>query len=158
MTVAMLIAAAGLTAAQPNQLGAEQCDPAAVMNQRLDKLGRSGYVWTIEPLPAGRGVTLIDEHKVKISATVTCALMRDVVAHEWMHTLQGHKYGTNDRVYAAYTAFEVEMVADCGSMLLGSAWTPYIDQHAHETGAGCSEYELDAGRELIDKASGKPVP
>jgi hypothetical protein len=63
--------------------------------------------------------------------------------------------GSNARLYQAVGGFEVEMVADCGSLLLGSAYTSYIKDHRHATGAGCSEHELDVARELIDKARGK---
>jgi hypothetical protein len=151
----VLIAAGGLTVAQPQQPAvAEQCDPAAVMNTRLDELGRSGYVWTIEPLegPGPGAVTDIDAHEVLISPGTPCVWVGDVVAHEWMHVQQGHKYGSNAQVYAAYSAFEVEMVADCGAMLLGAAVMPYIDQHRSLTGDGCSPYELVAAQALIDKA------
>jgi hypothetical protein len=132
------------------------CDPAAVMNHRLDELGRSGYAWTIEPLEwAGMGVALVDEHAVKISPATTCVLMVSVVNHEWMHVQQGHEWGSSARLFQAVGEFEVEMVADCGSMLLGSTVTPYINKHRQETGErGCSEYELDAARELIGKAGG----
>jgi hypothetical protein len=47
------------------------------------------------------------------------------------------------------------MVADCGSMLLWSTMTPYITQHQHKAGSGCSEYELDVARSLIENVGAR---
>ena len=72
-------------------------------------------------------------------------------------TYSTHKWGSNERLFQAVGEFEVEMVADCGSMLLGSTVTPYVTQHRQETGdRGCSEYELGVARALIDKAEPRP--
>jgi hypothetical protein len=157
IVVTLLIVAGFLSVVQAEQPATAEpaCDPAAVMNHRLDELGRSGYAWTIEPLEGYRGLADIDAHRVKISPKVGCDLMPSVVNHEWMHVQQGHKWGSSERLYQAVGEFEVEMVADCGSMLLGSTVTPYITQHRREAGSGCSRYELDVARELIDKAGGK---
>jgi hypothetical protein len=125
-------------AEQPAAAVPAACDPAAVMNHRLGELGRSDYAWTISPLPARiGGLTDLDEHTVVISPLVTCDLMTAFVNHEWMHVQQGHKYDLSARVYQAYGAYEVEKVADCGSMLMASTWTPYITQDRQENGNDC---------------------
>jgi hypothetical protein len=157
LVVALLIVAGFLTLVQiDHQAVADtKCDPAAVMTHRLDELGRGGYDWSIAgaPLESGnRAVTDLDEHLVIVSPIVTCAEMPSVVNHEWMHVQQGWKYGSSGRVYGAYGAFEVAMVADCGSMLLGSTLTPYVTRHRQETGVGCSDYEMAAARSLIEKS------
>jgi hypothetical protein len=59
-----------------------------------------------------------------------------VVNHEWMHVQHGHKWGSNERLFQAVGEFEVEMVADCGSMLLGSTVTPSITQHDRKLAIG----------------------
>jgi hypothetical protein len=157
IVVTLLIVAGFLSVVQAEQPAAAEpaCDPAAVMNHRLDEIGRSGYAWTIESLEGYRGLADVDAHRVTISPTARCDLMPSVVNHEWMHVQQGHKYGSSERVFQAVGEFEVEMVADCGSMLLGSTVTPYITQHRRETGDGCSEYELAAARSLIDNAGAR---
>jgi hypothetical protein len=158
IVVTLLIVAGFLSVVQAEQPAAAEpeCDPAAVMNHRLDELDRSGYAWTIEALEGYRGLADIDARRVTISPKVGCDLMPAVVNHEWMHVQQGHKWGSSERLFQAVGEFEVEMVADCGSMLLGSTVTPYITSHRQETGdRGCSEYELDVARELIDKAGGR---
>jgi hypothetical protein len=51
------IVAGFLSVVQAEQPAAAEpeCDSAAVMNHRLDELGRSGYAWTTEPLEGYRG-------------------------------------------------------------------------------------------------------
>ncbi|MCG3750485.1 MULTISPECIES: hypothetical protein [Amycolatopsis] len=112
---------------RPTDRKAPTCDQATVMNRRLDELGRGGFTWTIaEPPDNLWGV--VDLHgtmQVRISPRVPCSHMIDVINHEWVHTRQYAKYG--DRTMQAYGDV-LEPVADCGSRLLGSAYTPYLDQ------------------------------
>lgn len=69
------------------QIAVRSCDPAVVMNHRLDELGRRGFTWTIKPDPIDEAqhsaVTSFDDPQVTISTKVTCALMTTVVNHEW---------------------------------------------------------------------------
>jgi hypothetical protein len=46
-----------------------------------------------------------------------------VVNHEWTHIQHRHTWGSNERLFQAVGDSEVEMVADCGS-ILGSMVTP----------------------------------
>jgi hypothetical protein len=73
IVVTLLIVAGFLSVVQAEQPAAVEpaCDPGAVMNHRLDELGRIGFVWAIESLdgPGPGGVTLIDEHAVKTHRT-----------------------------------------------------------------------------------------
>lgn len=120
------------------------CNPSVVMSHRLDQLGRGGFSWTIAEPPDGLwGVVGLDgTMQVRVSPTVPCGYMRDVVNHEWMHTRQFAKYGV--RTIRAY-GDELEPVADCGSQLLGSTYTPYLKLR----GYGCTAYELASARSLL---------
>lgn len=122
------------------------CDPAAVMNRRLDELGRGGFTWTLaEPSGGLWGVVdLRGTMQARISPRVPCTYMVDVVNHEWMHTRQYAKYGT--RAIEAY-GDGLEPIADCGSRLLGSTYTPYLDRR----GTGCLDYELASARSLLPR-------
>lgn len=131
---------------------ATACSPAAVMSARLDQLGRSRYTWTISTTPLlddFRGRTYFDRREVLIAPKVTCDYMTSVVNHEWAHVQQDRRYpGHAEEAFGA----KLEIVADCASMLLGSTYTPYIDRQRHETGGGCSEYELQSAQQLIADA------
>jgi len=130
------------------------CDPAVVMNHRLDELGRSGYAWEIQPDPIDNehhaGYTYFDPPLVVVSGKVTCEQMPTVVNHEWMHVQQARAFP--GQVVLAYGGMdEVEIIADCGSMLLGSAYTPYLTQRRQQTGDhGCTADENWSARELIN--------
>jgi len=135
---------------------APACDRAALIASRLDELGRDGFAWRLGTTPpgswgwasAGRGVT--------VSETVPCDsdLIVSIVNHEWMHTQQYRAYPERSlraRVYGK----AIETVADCGSMLLGSTVTPYLDERARDTCravAGCTPFELGAARRLLSAA------
>jgi hypothetical protein len=162
LAITLLVAAGFLTVvrahppATATPSAVATCDPAAVMNHRLDELGRDGYTWTIKPSPLDDeyhlGLTGFDEPIVIISDKVTCDLMTTVVNHEWLHVQQAHTYpGHVDEAYGGRA--EVELIADCGSMLLGSRYTPYITRHRQNTGdRGCTDYELASAQSLIGKA------
>ncbi|QWF81117.1 hypothetical protein HUW46_04543 [Amycolatopsis sp. CA-230715] len=125
------------------------------MKQRLDELGRDGYDWIItsNALGENRGRADIDNRIVRIRTTVGCDYMSSVVTHEWVHVQQGHRYGDDlGRTYDAFGAHELEMVADCGSMLLGSPKHPYVD----DAGGVCSPYEVDTARRLIAESNAAP--
>jgi hypothetical protein len=157
IVVAMLLAAGILTVMEgdPTAAAARTCNPADVMNHRLAELGRGDYTWTFVPrADAGGGTaeTLFAEHQVRIAADAPCGLILSVTNHEWMHVQQARKFGTNVAVFDAYGADGVEMVADCGSQLLGSTDTPYIGQRLKAAGHGCTPRELADAHDLIDAA------
>ncbi|MBN9739564.1 hypothetical protein DMP23_00330 [Amycolatopsis sp. A1MSW2902] len=135
---------AALTPADRDQV---TCDRAAVMNRQLDQLGRSGFTWTIAEPPYKGLWGLVDLYgtmQVRVSPRTPCNLMVDVVNHEWMHTRQWSKYG--HRTIQAY-GDGLEPVADCGSKLLGSTFTPYL----RDRGFGCTDSELASARSLLGR-------
>jgi hypothetical protein len=127
------------------------CNTEAVMNHRLDELGRSGYVWVVAPLEdeSHAGETDWYHDRVVISPDVDCDLMPTVVNHEWMHVQQAHAFPSGpDLAYHGRT--EVELIADCGSQQLGSTYLPYLAQHRQATGdRGCPTFEAGTAAALI---------
>ncbi|MEV6646070.1 hypothetical protein [Amycolatopsis sp. NPDC051371] len=135
---------------------APSCDRGTLVDARLAELGRFGVEWRVGPTrPDAWGVTLPDEG-VTVSEVVPCkpALILSIVNHEWMHTQQMRAYPDRrlrSRVYGRY----VETVADCGSLLLGSRYTPYLGQRARETCravVGCTTFEYGAALRLLAAA------
>jgi hypothetical protein len=154
LTVALLLVA-GLMAAvrpTPGATAAPTCDRAAIVNARLDALGRAGYSWRLGFVPGGYwGLAgYPGPRDITVSETAPCDAMVTIVNHEWMHTQQEREYpGRAGRAYGA--AFE--FVADCGSMLLGSPMMPYVERRQRETGqVGCTDDELASARWLLGRA------
>ncbi len=137
------------TAQQSPATAAPSCDRVAVMNTRLDELGRAGYTWRFGVAPDGLWgvVGYPGPQDITISEAAPCDAIRTIVNHEWMHTRQFLLYP--DRAQQAHgDAFEI--VADCGSMLLGSPTTPYLERRKEATGqAGCTADELDSARRAL---------
>ncbi|WP_167369605.1 hypothetical protein [Amycolatopsis orientalis] len=69
--------------------------------------------------------------------------------HEWMHIRQELRFP--GRAMRAYVE-SYEIVADCGSLLLGSPITPYLERRKKATGReGCPSDELDAARYALGR-------
>lgn len=134
LLLSVVAALFGVPAAQPPPRAAVvSCDRVAVMNARLDELGRAGHSWRIGFVPDGLWgvVGYPGPRDVTVSDSVPCDVIVSIVNHEWMHTRQERLYpGRAQRAYGE--VFEV--VADCGSMLLGSPISPCLDRRA--TGSG----------------------
>lgn len=96
-------------------------------------------------------VDLAGGMQVRISPKVPCGYMLDVINYEWIHTRQYAKYG--NRTIQAY-GDGLEPVADCGSRLLGSTYTPYLGLR----GSGCTEYERASARSLLGSTTGGKAP
>ncbi len=80
---------------------------------------------------------------ITISETAPCDA---IVNHEWVHTRQILYPDWAQQAYG--DAFEI--VADCGSKLLGSPVTPYLERRKKETGqVGCTADELDSARRAL---------
>ncbi|WP_158882174.1 hypothetical protein [Amycolatopsis anabasis] len=142
--------------AEPAPAEPASCEPAAELDRRLGELGRNGYAWVIasQPLPGNLyGVTSIDARTVRIASNVPCELIPSVVNHEWAHTQQGYRYGTEIRTRRAFGSDAMERVADCASWLLGSTYTPYLTRDRKLTGQWCTGYELASARDLIGRAT-----
>jgi hypothetical protein len=153
ITVLLLIATL-LSAGRPvAAVATTACDPETVMDHRLDELGRGGYPWVIRPDPIDdehhAGFTMFGEPLVVISSAVTCEQMPTVVNHEWLHVRQARAFPENtERAFGGPE--EIELIADCGSQLLGSTYTPYLSLHRQATGErGCPAEELASAQWLL---------
>jgi hypothetical protein len=149
ITLACALVLAWLTLIAPRPAavaGTPSCDLAEAMNARLDQLGRGGYGWSVEPAPIndanGSAYTNWGTQRVVLSSKLPCSLVDTAVDHELIHVWQGNKFPD---VIGAYGDMSVERVADCGAMLLGATWTPYIDAD----GRGCDAAELIEARSLV---------
>jgi hypothetical protein len=80
--------------------------------------------------------------RVTVAPTVPCFVFRSVVVHEWMHLSQYADHPDPDSVW---TRAGVELIADCGTLLLGEWYRPY----AHERCEGCSPPHKAEARRLI---------
>lgn len=137
------------TAQQPPATAAPSCDPVTVMNTRLDELGRAGYTWRFGFVPDGAwgSAGYPGPRDITVSDTAPCHAIVTIVNHEWMHTRQEALFpGRANRAYGEV----FEIVADCGSMLLGSPITPYLERRKRAGGpAGCTADELDSARRAL---------
>lgn len=118
------------------------------LTRTLAELGEHPGNWTITDLDGGYlGRARLDEDRALIDRDTPCDYVSSVVKHEWMHLQQGRKFGGKRAAYAAYggSADRLELVADCGSMLLGARHTPFVDDQG-----GCSDADRAAARALID--------
>ncbi|MFI6308508.1 hypothetical protein ACIBCH_42000 [Amycolatopsis thailandensis] len=150
LLLSMVAALLGVpTAQQPPATAAPVCDRTAVMNARLDELGRAGYTWQFGIAPDGLWgiIGYPGPRDITISDTAPCNAVVTIVNHEWVHTRQEQLYpGRSQQAYG--DAFEI--VADCGSMLLGSSITPYLERRKRAGGpAGCTPDELDSARRAL---------
>lgn len=131
------------------------------IEQALAERGEDPQDWTVTDLPDGQwGVVDLDEQWAYVDRHVPCHLVASVVRHEWMHLQQARKLGGTDATYGAYDwdAGRLELVADCGALLLGSTYTPYVAQHEKATGVGCSASYAAAAQALIAYRPAVAVP
>jgi hypothetical protein len=130
------------------------CDLAGRVAERLAELGETGKsTWTIDPVSNDTYLGMVPAaDTVRLSPSIPCDKIFDVVNHEWMHLLQEREYpGRVQRAYGGYEQFE--LVADCGSKILGSDYTPYETRiHA------CSSKEFESAARLIEQSEMAAVP
>jgi hypothetical protein len=141
----------GLLVAQPAHASAPvlpPCDWDRELLTALAVLGEHPSDWTVTLDTDGPGAawTNLEARTVTIRRDQPCRLIASMVNHEHMHLQQSRLYGVTE-VRALYTAdpLRMEFLADCGSMLLGSTYTPYLAGHHHE----CTAVELAEVRRLI---------
>jgi hypothetical protein len=141
---------------------ADQPAPACVWHDEFERtireLGDEAAEWTVTDGPIMRheawgneaawGLVTRADGKAYINPAVPCRNVADVVRHEWMHRQQHRMYGP-DHGDLELGASRVELVADCGSKLLGSTNTPYLQQRLAEDGVDCTAADLADARELI---------
>lgn len=89
------------------------------------------------------GMVFHEDGSAAVNPATPCRLVADVVRHEWMHLQQWRMYGP-DFGAVMLGKRRLELVADCGSMLLGSKYTPYLQQET------CTQRDLRDARRLID--------
>lgn len=145
MTMFALVAAL-MTAPSATATPGASCDMQAIVETRVAELGETGRsVWTIAPAsPNQLWGWVSGNDQVTISSAVTCDKIRTVVTHEWMHLLQGREYpGRAQRAYG----HDFEVIADCGSELLGGNYMPYFEVHH-----GCTTANYESARHLIMKS------
>lgn len=151
---AVLLAGASPTGPTPAAAAPAQpaaCDWDTELLRALDELGEHPPRWTITDHVDDRlGSTDLDELTATIDPDTPCPMVASVVRHEWMHLQQGWTHGGLAAAVEHYGGrAELEVVADCGSMLLGSQHTPYVDDHLRETGVACTKPRLEEARALI---------
>lgn len=122
------------------------CDWAQEYTRTLAELHEDTALWTVADLGAGNfwGLTSIDTGRVTVSTWTPCARVADVVHHEHMHVQQHRMFGTDHFAALVLGADRIEITADCGSLLLGSRYTPYV-----QLAGGCSARDLRDARQLI---------
>jgi hypothetical protein len=123
------------------------------MQRTLAQLGENPASWEQRKLAPNIGGNIdLDSGRGYVNTATPCELVGDVVRHEWMHLQQLRMHGGSWEAAAQYYGSYVELVADCGSMLLGSAYTPNVRAAAAERGrgrSGCSPYDLGDAHALI---------
>jgi len=125
--------------------------PKACMTEvlaRAAQLGINGWLWIEDNEHKIDAAAFVDPatHSVHISDFVSCELAVSVANHEWAHTRQMDTYG--ERTTAAY-GDELEIIADCASMLLESTYTPYIARKKTKECFGCTQLQLISARNLL---------
>jgi hypothetical protein len=118
------------------------------LHRTLDELGEDPADWRLARSPDYWGKVFPDG-TVVVNPDVPCDSVSSVVRHEWMHLQQLDMYGA-DLGSMALGRNRVEIVADCGSMLLGSTNTPYVRDQLDAHGVGCTDADLADARELIE--------
>jgi hypothetical protein len=108
----------------------EACDWDAEMRDTIHTLGEDPADWFVQSgsgMHARYAVAHLDTDTVTLNAAMPCEVVADTVRHEWVHLQQGHLYGSWEETKAAMGSHErAELAADCGSMLLGSTYLPYV--------------------------------
>lgn len=114
------------------------CDWNTEYYRTLTELGENETDWRIVPLDRGRGgQALMDQGRVEIDPAVDCADLPSIVIHEWVHLQQARVYGSQHAAVTHYGSVELlEVAADCGALLLGATYTPYLPYPARCPSAG----------------------
>ncbi|MFF5992562.1 hypothetical protein [Prauserella flavalba] len=126
------------------------CDWDAEWSATIAELGEDplNFVRQTGDMDGLKGRAYLDTGVVTISTATTCEMVSSVIRHEWVHLQQGRMHGGLRGAWRVY-GDRLEIVADCGSWLLGSQHTPYR-QRALEAGQpGCSPRDLAEARRLI---------
>lgn len=116
------VAAASSTPKRALRPAPARCDWSA--NLRRATGGRAAN-WTLKDTGAW-GRTEVPGNTIWIAPRTPCDKVYSVAVHEWTHHMQGVVYGdyrAAKRAMARYGGLEI--VADCGALLLGATWINY---------------------------------
>jgi hypothetical protein len=106
------------------------CDWEAEMRNAIHTVGEDPADWFVQSgsgMNARYAVAHLDTDTVTLNAAMPCEVVADTVRHEWVHLQQGRLYGGWEETKTAMGSHErAELAADCGSMLLGSDYLPYV--------------------------------
>lgn len=136
---------------------ASGCSVRTAMQRTIAELGTDPSVWHVEQLHVGPVSIHVPGHRawtatpigyagggqVHISSAVPCWEVPSIVHHEWMH-LQ-HQPQWADQLQA-------EVIADCGSKLLGSTFLPYLQRLRRDLHHGCTHADLIQAATIIDSS------
>lgn len=114
-------------------------------------LGSNPTRWSVVPgaeIDPYGGYVEYDHGRVRIADDLPCGVVADVVRHEWMHVQQVRLHGGREGIRRAFGDRD-EIVADCGSQLLGSSYTPYIDRAVERRGVACTSRDIADALALI---------
>lgn len=142
----IMLASAGVVIATPASASDHTpapCSLEQVVKARVAQLPAT-VPFRIGDTPNAMALTYDDEVVVSRETPCDIDLITSIVNHEWVHTKQYQVFGTHYAMKKVYGAKGVEKIADCGSLLLGSRDTPYIDQYGP-----CTDDELMVARDLI---------
>lgn len=127
----------------------------AELARLVDELGERPKDWAVAELDhigasGAAGMTDMDARTVIIDPDLPCRYLETVVHHEWMHLQQARVYGGTQQADAHYgTRDELELIADCGALLLGARYSPAIDRSVRETGVGCTPVRMFESLRII---------
>lgn len=151
------LAAAGLALATPAVADAPAGPVAACvwsdeLHDTIRDLGSDPARWSVVPhdeVPHGYGAYVdYSRGSVVVGDGLPCDTVADVVRHEWMHVQQVRMHGGADGIRRALGDRD-EIVADCGSWILGSSYTPYRDRARADRGVACTSRDIADALELI---------
>lgn len=120
-----------------------------ILAATLAELHADPAAWSIGDADGAYGLTTSTRQhtgRTIVSDRAPCSAVPSIVHHEWIHQLQLHRLGAAQMVA---DGFRTELVADCGSWLLGSTYTPYVAMARRTGGAGCTAPVLADARALI---------
>lgn len=116
---ALLVSAAGAPGAARSPRGSA-CHWQQRYRATLAGLGADLRVWFVDDTRGGHYGYTYPAGYVEVSPRTPCRMVPDVVRHEWMHLQMLHAPRPEPR--------REELVAGCGSLLLGSDATPAVDR------------------------------
>lgn len=151
--LALLLATLSFTPAAQSAPEAPTADPVAcdwhqTFAEEVLALDGNFDAWRVASLdeyavdgnePFGR--VSYDDMIASINPDVPCETLPSVLKHEWMHLQQGRTHGDGGP--------DSELVADCGSQLLGSDVTPYISPDSPAYLGPCQLEHVVAALKLV---------